>query len=300
MGIEVTGLATTNSPPTDHRFGMDLEVRPLAYGPRVEVVRTHGVELAYDRAGTGPPIVLVHGAASDSRSWRPQLDHLADELTVVAWDEPGAGRSSDLPAGFGLAGFADCLAALIDDVGLGPAHVGGLSWGGTVALELYRRHPDSVATLILADTYAGWAGSLPPDEVAARVATVRAALAAPALEMESALPGLFAAAPRAEVARLVEAMTADVRPQSLTALATVMGAADLSDVLPTIAVPALLVWGERDVRSPLRVAREFEAAIPDAALVVIPDCGHFSNLERPDEFNRAVREFCREQPDRPG
>ena len=120
----------------------------------MEVVHTNGVEVAYERAGDGPPIVFVHGATSDSRMWQPQLAALTDEFTVVAWDEPGAGRSSDVPPGFGLTDYADCLAALIE-VGLGPAHVAGLSWGGTVALELYRRHREFVASLILADTYAG-------------------------------------------------------------------------------------------------------------------------------------------------
>src|SRR5262249_2432585 len=107
----------------------------------MQVVRANGLEIAYERAGHGPPLVPVHGAAEDGRTWQPQLEGLADEFTVVAWDEPGAGRSSDLPAGFTLAGYAECLAELIHAVGLGPAHVAGLSWGGTVSIELYRGHP---------------------------------------------------------------------------------------------------------------------------------------------------------------
>ena len=68
----------------------------------MEVVGAMGVEIAYDRVGDGPPLVLVHGAAEDGRVWQPQLAGLADESTVVAWDEPG-GRSSDVPPDFGLA-----------------------------------------------------------------------------------------------------------------------------------------------------------------------------------------------------
>ncbi len=63
--------------------------------------------------------------------------------------------------------------------------------------------------------------------------------------------------------------------------------------MPRIAVPTLLVWGERDARSPLSVARQFERAIPDAERVVIPECGHVSNLEQPERSNEAVCEFCR-------
>lgn len=108
----------------------------------MELVRTKALDIAYERVGSGPPLVLVHGAAEDHRIWQPQLTDLADEFTVVAWDEPGAGRSSDVPSGVSLADYADCLAAVIESVALGPAHVAGLSWGGTVTLELYRRHPE--------------------------------------------------------------------------------------------------------------------------------------------------------------
>jgi pimeloyl-ACP methyl ester carboxylesterase len=72
-----------------------------------------------------------------------------------------------------------------------------------------------------------------------------------------------------------------------------MAETDQRDLLPRIAVPTLLIWGAVDARSPLGVARQFEHAIPDTELVVIPGCGHVSNLEQPERFNAAVRAFCR-------
>ena len=259
----------------------------------MEVLRTNGLEIAYERVGQGPPLVLAHGAAVDSRMWRPQLAALADELTVVAWDEPGAGRSSDVPAGFALVDYADCLAALIDALDLGPAHVTGLSWGGTVALELYRHHPDRVATLLLVDTYAGWKGSLPEREVQARLEGVRQMLAAADHLFDPTLPGLFAGQPPAEYVALLDAMAADVRPGSMSTALLVMAETDQRDLLPGIQVPTLLIWGELDARSPLSVAGQFKDAIPDAELIVIPGAGHVSNLEQPELFNDAVRQFCR-------
>jgi pimeloyl-ACP methyl ester carboxylesterase len=259
----------------------------------VEVVRANGLDIAYERLGEGSALVLVHGAPADGRLWRPQLVALADEFTVVAWDEPGAGRSSDLPAGFGLADYANCLAALVQALDLAPAHVAGLSWGGTVALELYRRHPGLVATLILADTYAGWKGSLPEEEVRARVAGLRQMLAAPAAEFDPTPAGLFAGDPPPEFVPLLGEIFAAVRREGVRMLLSVMGEADQRDLLPRIAVPTLLIWGELDARSPLGVARQFERAIPDTKLVVIPGAGHLSNLERPEQFNDAIREFCR-------
>jgi pimeloyl-ACP methyl ester carboxylesterase len=259
----------------------------------VEVVRANGLEIAYERDGEGPPLVLVHGAAVDSRMWRPQLTALADEFTVVAWDEPGAGHSSDVPADFALADYANRLAALIVALDLGPAHVAGLSWGGTVALELYRHDPRLVATLILVDTYAGWKGSLPEQEVRARVDDVRRMLAAADHLFDPTFPGLFAGEPPAEFVPLLEEMAAAVRPESMRTALLAMAEADQRDLLPRIAVPTLLIWGELDARSPLTVASQFEEAIPDAKLVVIPGAGHVSNLEQPEPFNDAVREFCR-------
>ena len=259
----------------------------------MDVVPVNGLEIAYERVGEGPPLVFVHAAAADGRMWQPQLAALADEFTVVAWDEPGAGRSSDVPAEFRLADYANCLAGLIEAVALGRAHIAGLSWGGTVVQELYRLRPDLIATLILVDTYAGWKGSLPEAEVRARVAGVRQMLAAPAEEFDPAVPGLFAGDPPTKFVPLLEEIAAAVRPETLGPQLLLMAEADQRDLLARIAVPTLLIWGELDARSPLSVAHQFERAIPDTTLVVLPGAGHFSNLEQPEQFTAAVRGFCR-------
>ena len=253
-------------------------------------LRVGGLDVAHVRRGTGPPLVLVHGAAEDHRSWRFQLDGLSEVAHVVAWDEPGCGRSSDPPEDVGLDGLAQALAALVETVGR--AHVLGFSWGGTIVLELYRQRPELVASLVLADTYAGWRGSLPREEVDARVAAVSAALAS---SEEVAFPGLFAGQPSPEAVEVLAEMDADVRPATLRRSLALMAAADLNDVLPTIAVPTLLLWGESDVRSPLSVAHSFEAAIPGARLRVIPGAGHAAHLEQPASYNAAVRDWLAEQ-----
>ena len=257
---------------------------------RASTIRAAGLDVVYDRAGDGPLLVLVHGAAGDAREWRPQLTSLSEDFSVVAWDEPGAGRSSDVPADFGLAGYAAALGTLIDTLGA-PAHVCGLSWGGTVALELYRRRPQAVATLVLADTYAGWKGSLPEDEVRARVSSIERMLAEPTGTRPPSFPGLFAGEPPGDIVELLTAVAADVRRPSLRVALAAMADADLRDVLPCVAVPTLLIWGELDARSPLTVAQQFARTIPDAELVLIPGAGHMSNLERPDAFNAALRSF---------
>lgn len=262
----------------------------------MKLVEVGGLKIAYQRVGEGSSLVFVHGAAEDSRIWAPQLAGLSDEFTVVAWDGPGAGRSSDLPDDFDLADIADRLAALLETLDLAPAHIAGLSWGGTVVLELYRRHRSLVATLVLIDTYAGWKGSLPADEVRARAASTQKMLDVQDEVFDPTLPGLFANGEPAGLAPLLAAIAADVRPTVLRRELSIMAQADLSPLLPQIAVPTLLIWGQHDARSPLSVAQQFHEAIPDSTLVVIEDAGHMSHLEQPEQVNAAVREFCRAHP----
>ena len=132
-------------------------------------IEIDGHRIAYEMAGAGPPLVLLHGWPTNGREWRRQLDGLCDEFTVVAWDAPGAGRSSDPSHEFRLSDWADVLADFIDALELRQPCIAGLSWGGGLALELYRRHPDVPRSLILVSAYAGWAGSLAPDVVRERL-----------------------------------------------------------------------------------------------------------------------------------
>jgi pimeloyl-ACP methyl ester carboxylesterase len=137
--------------------------------------------------------------------------------------------------------------------------------------ELYRHHSEWVAILIFADSYAGWKGSLPAEEVKARIEGVRKMLAA---EERYDPPGLFAGEPPSEIATLLEEMTITARPASLAGQLFVMAEADERDLLPRIAVPTLLIWGYADTRSPLSVARQFENATPGGLL------GSFHDRER--------------------
>ena len=135
----------------------------------IDQIEVEGHQIAYEKKGDGPAVVLLHGYVGDWRTFRPQVDALSDEFTVVAWDAPGFGRSSDPPESFRYPEFADCLAEFINALGLRRPHIVGLSFGGGLALEFYRRHPSVPRSLVLASSYAGWAGSLPPKVVEQRL-----------------------------------------------------------------------------------------------------------------------------------
>jgi pimeloyl-ACP methyl ester carboxylesterase len=134
----------------------------------VETVVVDGQRVAYRAAGSGAPLVLLHGGLVDSRAWRREIEALSAEFHVIAWDAPGCGRSSDPPADVTLDDYADTVAALLDTLDVGPAHVLGHSFGGGLALAVYERHARLVRSLILESAFAGWSGSLPPEEVEER------------------------------------------------------------------------------------------------------------------------------------
>jgi pimeloyl-ACP methyl ester carboxylesterase len=262
--------------------------------PGVSVVEIRGRRLAYRRAGHGPPLLLLHGGWSDGRDWQPQLASLCDEFDVIAWDAPGCGGSSDPDGPMTIADYAGAVADLVDALEVGPVHLCGLSFGGGLALAVYARHPEIVRSLVLVSAYAGWKGSLPPEEVGARLERLRSELGRPPAEwIDGYLPGFFAQPVPADVLALVRSVMLDVRAVGTEAMLSAFADADLRDVLPTVAVPTLVLHGSADVRSPRPVAEALHAGIPGSRLVVLPGVGHVINLEDPDAFDAAVRGFLR-------
>jgi pimeloyl-ACP methyl ester carboxylesterase len=263
----------------------------------MDVARVHGRAVAYRRAGRGAPLVLLHGGWSDGRAWTPQLEDLSDEFDVLAWDTPGCGGSDDPPDGTGLDGYADAAVGLLDVLGLTRVHLGGLSFGGGLALAVYGRHPQRVRSLVLAGAYAGWKGSLPPAEVSARISKVRAEVDRPPDEwIDDYLPGFFAGPVPVATEQLVRTMMRDIRPTGTRRMLDAFAEADLRDVLPSVAVPTLLLYGAEDVRAPRPVAEALHAAIPGARLVLLPGVGHDVALEAPAVFDAEVRAFLRGVP----
>lgn len=254
-------------------------------------VRLGDLHVAFRSRGHGPPLLLLHGALCDGRVWRRQIDDLSDEFTVVAWDAPGCGASSDPPESFRLPEYADLLRELINALRLHRPHVLGHSWGSGVALELCRRHPDSVASLVLAGGYAGWAGSLPVAEVHRRLhLALELADTLPGYDPRS-VPGLFSdVMPVERQAELVEIMS-QIRPAGTRVMARAFAEADLRDALPGIAAPTLLLYGDADARSPRKVAQALHASLPNSTLVFMPRLGHEAYLESPADFNVHVRAF---------
>ena len=150
-------------------------------------VEVGGLDIAFERVGTGPAVALAHGFVGDARStWGSQIESLSDEFTVIAWDAPGAGGSTDPPEDFGMDAYADCLAGLLRALRIERAHLAGISFGGAQVLAAFHRHRGLASSLTLVSGYAGWLGSLGPDEADQRLAR--------ALEASRLAPDDFVAA----------------------------------------------------------------------------------------------------------
>jgi pimeloyl-ACP methyl ester carboxylesterase len=262
----------------------------------MDQLEVNGLRIAYERRGHGPPVVLLHGFVGNSREWRHQIDGLSNEFTVVAWDAPGSGRSSDPPESFRMAQYADCLAGFIDALNLERTHVIGLSFGGALGLELYRRRSAIPESLVLASAYAGWAGSLSQEVADQRLQlTLPFADLSPAEFVRTLIPSMLSESAPMDAFDDLAAIMSDFHPAGFRTMARALAEANLRDVLPRVDIPTLLLYGDKDIRAPLTVAKDLLTAIPSATLVVMEGVGHMSNVEAPERFTAEVRAFLRGQ-----
>ena len=259
----------------------------------VQTVNTKGLSIAYRKEGNGPALVLLHGFTQDSRIWKLQIEFLSKYFTVIAWDAPGAGQSADPPDNFNISDWADCLVGLLDSININQTHILGLSWGGLLAQEFYRRYPARVLSLILADTYAGWTGSLSDSIAKVRLEScIHDSELPPSEFVPKYLPGMFSDSIKPETREVLTKIMSGTHPKGFRLMATALAIADTRSLLPDIKVPVLLIWGESDKRSPIYVAHQMHNSIPGAKIEIITGAGHVSNMERPEQFNKIVKEFC--------
>lgn len=264
--------------------------------------------IGYEDEGGGEspaPLVLLHGHPFDRTMWTPQLAAVSATRRVVAPDLRGYGASPLRPATGGgphalatgpgftpLSAFADDVAALLDRLGIERLVLAGLSMGGQIAMEFYRRFPARVAGLVLADTFP----AAETDEGRRRRNALADRLLREGAEGMKAYADevlhLMVAPEHTGAAAHVHRMMSAAPPEG--AAAALRGRAERPDyrqVLTRVTVPTLIVVGREDTYTPVSDAEEMHAAVPDSTLTVIEGAAHLPNLERPDAFNKALTSF---------
>jgi 3-oxoadipate enol-lactonase len=253
-------------------------------------VQLEDAVLAYDEAGSGAPILFLHGVGSDRRTWAAQVRRFGTAHRALALDLRGHGDSRAAPDSISIERFAADCAELIGHVGAGPAHVCGLSLGGIVALQLFGDRPELVRSLALADSWAYH--PVAAAGLSARLAEIDARpLAELAAERMPVVVGL--GADPAVVARAVEVM-AGKDPAVYRRSNEVLWAVDMRTVAAQVRVPTLVLVGDLDVICPPALSEELAALIPGARLIVIPAAGHLSNEMNPAAFDAALAAFVEE------
>jgi len=254
---------------------------------------SHHITFEYDDVGNGVPLLLIHGFPLDRSVWRSQIEGLQAVARLIAPDLRGFGQSAEAPETMTMDDYGADLKALLDALGLHQAVLCGLSMGGYIALAFLAKYPDRVKGLILANTRAG-ADSEPARE--GRYATAKKALEEGVSPIaEAMLPKLLTEATRASRGSLVtfvKAMMAKQHANGVAAALRGMAARpDRGEWIKSINVPTLILTGRDDTLIPPAESEAMHKAIPGSRLVVIPDAAHLSNIEHPEAFNAAVRDF---------
>jgi 4,5:9,10-diseco-3-hydroxy-5,9,17-trioxoandrosta-1(10),2-diene-4-oate hydrolase len=261
-----------------------------------------GVKVHYQRAGTGRPLLLLHGLVGSARNWRQNISFLSRDSSVYAVDLFNMGESERVPGlDAGLAATADRLAACMDALGLAEADIAGHSHGGAVALMFAARHPDRVRSLILfapANPFCDLGHQLIRFyQTRFGIWLARQIPALPRMLKATALSRMYGDPSRVSAGSLegyIEGLhipgTMDHILQIIERWFVDMGL--LRSALPSLtAKPTLLIWGDRDRAVGLSSARELQRTLPQSSLLVIPGAGHIAFEEMPDICNNAMREW---------
>ena len=255
------------------------------------VANVRGQNLYYeDTGGEGLPLVLGHGFLMDLEMFAPQVHALRGKHRVITWDQRGHGRTVSTSEPFSYWDSAEDLAALLDQIGVDRAVVGGMSQGGFIALRFALRHPDRTAGLVLIDTQSGtedpekslqydlmhdvWVSSGPNDQLVGMVAAI------------------IIGNERPESAPYV-AKWKEREPAALTQIyRTLMDRDDITDRLDKIDAPALVIHGDQDVAIDMALAEALCRRLKACrGLVRVEGAGHASNYTHPQPVNRAIEEF---------
>jgi len=251
-----------------------------------------GLSIFYNDEGQGEPMILIHGFPLSSEMWQPQRAALQHRFRVITPDLRGMGRSDVPTGGYSMITYADDILALMDELGIAQAIVGGMSMGGYITFALLRRAPDRIKGVMLIDTKATADDDTTKAKRRSLIEQVRSEGPAAAAETENMLtPRTHEEQP--ELVVYVKRIMASTPADGIVgALHAMIERPDSSAMLPEIAVPTLVVVGSDDPLTPPDAARAMAEAIPNTQLVIIEGAAHASNLERPDQVNKALLDWA--------
>ena len=259
----------------------------------MEKLVSDGAEIFYDVAGSGPPIVLLHPFPAHHEFWLPVSPALSSRYRLVMPDLRGHGESGLGNAPATMAKYADDVAHVMDAAGVERAPIIGVSIGGYIFFEFWRRFRERVSALVLCNTKAS-ADS--PEARGGRLQSAKDVLERGTEPFfESMVPKLLGETTRRSRPDLVEGALRMMRKMSPEDVAGVQrGMADRGDSVPmlkTINVPTLLITGDEDMTTGVPEAELMKQNIPGSQMKVIAKAAHYSPWEQPAEASKLLRQF---------
>jgi 3-oxoadipate enol-lactonase len=254
-----------------------------------------GGAIEYELAGprNALPVVFIHGFPFSREMWKPQAEALGRDFYVITYDVRGHGGSDAGDGQYTIELFADDLLALLDHLHVKTAAGVGLSMGGYILLRAAERHPERFRGLVLCDTRSEADGNEGKIKRARQVSDIKAS--GTKEFAENFLKAAFCEKTLAGRPEVVESIRSVILRTSPVAIAgTLIALAARTDSTPSlfrITAPALVMVGREDSVTPPSASQAMREKIPGAALHVIPDAGHLSNLENPGEFNAHLLAF---------
>jgi pimeloyl-ACP methyl ester carboxylesterase len=248
--------------------------------------------LPYLRAGSGPPFVFVHGYLGGAEQWRCELEHFSDRYEVIAPNLPGFGAAADRPGCDTVAGMAEAVYGVLDELAVDDFILLGHSMGGMVAQEMARMRPRSVSRLVLYGT--GPLG-LMPDRFEP-IAVSRERLLSDGVETTINRIGAtwFKRGAAAAGFTMVTEIGARANPQAAEAALGAMANWDGRAALRCLTMPTLVVWGDADRSYRWPQVETLWTNLPDVCLSVIPGAAHAAHLEKPRLFHSLIEDFLSE------
>jgi 3-oxoadipate enol-lactonase len=253
------------------------------------------MRIAWERHGAGPPLLLIHGLGYARWGWEPVLPGLAERFDVLLFDNRGIGESDVPPGPYAVAEMAADAVQVLDEAGVGRAHVVGTSLGGMIAQELALTYPERVDRLVLACTTPGGPRAYPMPQVTADL-IAEAATLEPAVALrrfvENALSPTTVAERPEIVERILEHRVATAQDRAAWAAQAAAGASfDAYDRLPGLAAPTLVQTGTNDVVVDPRNSFLLCELLPNRDDAHFPPFGHLFFWETPDGFLHNVITF---------
>lgn len=261
------------------------------------MIAVGGTELHYERGGSGEPLLLIQGMSGTHVSWGESFrSALEESFDVVAFDNRGIGLSERISEPFTIAEMAEDTAELLERLGIGGAHVVGISMGGMIAQELALAHPERLRSLTLGCTYCGGEGSrLMPRENAEKLAGAMASGdrdKAIQASYEVNLSPAFRAGEDAYTAFHEMATKVPAAKQVIELQLQAIFGHDTSGRLGEIATPTLIIHGTVDGVLPFSNGEQIASLMPDARFEVLEDVGHMFWWEQPQRSAELIREHA--------